>query len=448
MQDDIVEICRKHNLKLILDAAHMAGTRIKGTIPRTEADAVVYSFQAVSMHMRVTHEDAVYIVMQIIEYVKKIIRIISWRYLRGRMKKIFLWGIGAAAEDNKEVIKSAYSMGIEILGFIDNSIQKVGKKFLGICIYPPEILCRFENPIVVVCSYVFFDEIAFQIRNDFPQKDCLVYDFRTFFGPIILSKIRQNIKTDDPERALKLEGLEGAQFDAYFPNIERNISKHYVMYDEGFPYIEFEGKRMYYPKGTRFCKEEDQEYVKDILREQTAGSPHEYLNGKWKSEGYRPNDVIVDAGVCEGNFSLRYVEEASHVYLIEPDAKWDIPLKMTFSPWKEKITFCRKYLSDSSGENSVSLDELIEENHVNFLKMDIEGFETRALMGGKSILKRGISKSAVCAYHKKDARREIEKIFKQNGYDTSVSSGYMFFQYDIDEFVDFELRRGIVYAER
>ena len=43
----IVEICQKHNLKLILDAAHMAGTRLNGEIPGKEADAVCYSFQAV-----------------------------------------------------------------------------------------------------------------------------------------------------------------------------------------------------------------------------------------------------------------------------------------------------------------------------------------------------------------------------------------------------------------
>ena len=45
--EEIVEICKEHNLKLILDAAHMAGTRLHGVIPGSEADVVVYSFQAV-----------------------------------------------------------------------------------------------------------------------------------------------------------------------------------------------------------------------------------------------------------------------------------------------------------------------------------------------------------------------------------------------------------------
>lgn len=47
--DKIIKICQKHNLKLILDAAHMAGTRVNGICPGTweGIDVAVYSFQAV-----------------------------------------------------------------------------------------------------------------------------------------------------------------------------------------------------------------------------------------------------------------------------------------------------------------------------------------------------------------------------------------------------------------
>jgi dTDP-4-amino-4,6-dideoxygalactose transaminase len=43
----IVDLCRKRGLKLILDAAHMAGTRSEGAHVGREADVVVFSFQAV-----------------------------------------------------------------------------------------------------------------------------------------------------------------------------------------------------------------------------------------------------------------------------------------------------------------------------------------------------------------------------------------------------------------
>lgn len=41
------QICDKLGLRLILDAAHMAGTRVRGKTPGADADVVVYSFQAV-----------------------------------------------------------------------------------------------------------------------------------------------------------------------------------------------------------------------------------------------------------------------------------------------------------------------------------------------------------------------------------------------------------------
>jgi dTDP-4-amino-4,6-dideoxygalactose transaminase len=44
---DVVALCKKHGLALILDAAHMSGTRINGQHVGREADVTVFSFQAV-----------------------------------------------------------------------------------------------------------------------------------------------------------------------------------------------------------------------------------------------------------------------------------------------------------------------------------------------------------------------------------------------------------------
>jgi dTDP-4-amino-4,6-dideoxygalactose transaminase len=43
----IVDLCREHDLKLFVDAAHMAGTRLNGAVPGKEAEVITYSFQAV-----------------------------------------------------------------------------------------------------------------------------------------------------------------------------------------------------------------------------------------------------------------------------------------------------------------------------------------------------------------------------------------------------------------
>lgn len=47
--EKIIEICKQHKLRLILDAAHMAGTKVNGVCPGTwnGIDVTVYSYQAV-----------------------------------------------------------------------------------------------------------------------------------------------------------------------------------------------------------------------------------------------------------------------------------------------------------------------------------------------------------------------------------------------------------------
>lgn len=47
--EKVIEICKKHDIKLILDAAHMSGTRMNGVFPGTldGVDVTVYSYQAV-----------------------------------------------------------------------------------------------------------------------------------------------------------------------------------------------------------------------------------------------------------------------------------------------------------------------------------------------------------------------------------------------------------------
>ena len=45
--EEVIKICKEYGLKLILDAAHMTGTRYKSETAGKDADVIVYSFQAV-----------------------------------------------------------------------------------------------------------------------------------------------------------------------------------------------------------------------------------------------------------------------------------------------------------------------------------------------------------------------------------------------------------------
>ena len=71
-----------------------------------------------------------------------------------------------------------------------------------------------------------------------------------------------------------------------------------------------------------------------LSKEQDVRSAHRYLDGAFTFE---KGEILVDAGVAEGNFALDVVEKASKLILFEADREWIEPLQATFAPWKEKI---------------------------------------------------------------------------------------------------------------
>ena len=82
-----------------------------------------------------------------------------------------------------------------------------------------------------------------------------------------------------------------------------------------------------------------------------------------------------------------------------------------------------------------------------FLKMDVEGAEPAALRGAKKLLSTNKVKASICSYHNADDIIKIKTIFKDLGYRTSVSAGYMVFIHDLKFFETLDFRKGIVYAE-
>ncbi|MBQ9487502.1 MAG: hypothetical protein IJU91_06870 [Selenomonadaceae bacterium] len=137
-----------------------------------------------------------------------------------------------------------------------------------------------------------------------------------------------------------LEGL-GETLDEVF--IDEEIDLPYI----NFETIEGKQRRMYYPRnGSGQIQGADgKKYVRDILREQIPTSPHLYVKGTHTVE---EGDVLIDAGVCEGNFSLRYADIVSKIYLFEPEKKWFEPLYYSFKDCWDKVEFIPKFVSEST----------------------------------------------------------------------------------------------------
>lgn len=158
-------------------------------------------------------------------------------------------------------------------------------------------------------------------------------------------------------------------------------------------------------------------------------------------------DVIVDAGVCEGNFILKYINLLSKAYLFEMDPLWQEAISRTFSDEVDKVTVINRSISNRTGGSSIRIDDVIDRK-IDFLKMDIEGAEIEGLLGAEKVLQESNAKCSICSYHRFGDELVIRNILGRYGYNTSTTQGYMVFTIDPDIFYHLDFRRGIVYGEK
>jgi predicted RNA methylase len=219
----------------------------------------------------------------------------------------------------------------------------------------------------------------------------------------------------------------------------------YVGADTEMPYILQDGKRLYFKKG--WDEKQIQNYYNGLLIEQDEASPHRYETPEfYVSEG----DVVVDAGVAEGNFALSIIEKVKKIYLFEADETWVEALEATFAPWKEKVDIVNKYVSDVDRNNHIRLDTILKHQKIDFIKADIEGSEAKLLTGSEEILStESPMKIILCTYHKHNDAETLDKMLKEKGFVTEFSKGYMvFFCESCDKLVPPFLRRGVIRARR
>ena len=200
-----------------------------------------------------------------------------------------------------------------------------------------------------------------------------------------------------------------------------------VEYLDGFPYVDYFGKDMFFQK--IHSTNHVQHYFNSILLEQDLDSPHRYCSDIFT---VKENDTILDLGVAEGNFSLYYVEKAKKIYLFESSKRWIEALEKSFNPFLSKVEIINKEVADSSAESKIALDDLQElQNQSLFVKIDVDGAERSVLSGMRNLLENATNiKVAICTYHRQEDATEFEIFFKNLGYETEFTPGFMLFFHD------------------
>lgn len=211
----------------------------------------------------------------------------------------------------------------------------------------------------------------------------------------------------------------------------------------GLYYVIHMGKRLYYSKDYKSELAVKENYA-CLSIEQDKKSPHRYLDEYFNVE---ENDVVIDIGAAEGNFSLEVVERVSTLYIFETNLNWIEALNATFEPWKEKVHIINKYISNIDNDKCATLSSLFKDSTINFIKMDVEGAEVLILKNLETILAYNSTlKLALCTYHRKNDANVIIEILTHNKFHYSFSNGYMLFIYSI--LTPPYFRKGLVRAQK
>lgn len=258
----------------------------------------------------------------------------------------------------------------------------------------------------------------FESPNEKVRRKAVLKYFKKFELKTLSPEIREGLRYLKFHKFSAYPYVWALKYDNIFPMVYRDTQHqcYYVLYG---------GKRMYFPKN--FTETQVIWIFRSINKEQDSQSPHLYLTTEFQVD---INSIVVDAGVAEGNFALSVVEKAKLLYLIECDTEWMEALRLTFAPWKEKVVFVEKLMSDTESASTTSIDSLVKpiSNEKYFIKMDIEGYEQKALKGMENLVASGCNiKMDVCTYHHANDLQEIEAIISDYGFNWSVSESFMLF---------------------
>lgn len=137
------------------------------------------------------------------------------------------------------------------------------------------------------------------------------------------------------------------------------------------------------------------------------------------------DEIYVDCGAYDGGTILKYVEfvngKYKKIYAFEPERQNVSTLKKNMEnlsnieiiekgTWSSNATL--KFEKDGSGSRIAdagdvtvqvtTIDEVVGNDRVTFIKMDIEGAELEALKGATKTIQKNRPKLAICCYHKQN----------------------------------------------
>lgn len=182
-------------------------------------------------------------------------------------------------------------------------------------------------------------------------------------------------------------------------------------------------------------------YLLNDISEIVSPAQEEYFD---KINVIKESEVFIDCGGFDGRTSLRFIERCNGKYkkiivfepegckkeLIEQNLAGENYLLYQYGVWSEDATLyfeargdVASHVSERVSEDTievVALDQYVYHEAPTLIKMDIEGSELNALVGGKRTIQTYKPKLVICLYHKPEDLFEIPLYIKSLNNDYNL----------------------------
>lgn len=369
--------------------------------------------------------------------------------------RLVIWGTDDWAEHQYSFYtKSIYKDEIAAVVNMKNDEEK---RFHNHTVQSPDILRKLDFERLIICTEkqeevydycisvlkiekakIDFDLRAHVVRRNISEQ---FRDFETMQSLTEEQKnyLRYYFSHNEISYRRYLYGFICNSIVEQLPKFEKSIVVDYDT-ERYMYYVTVFGKKMYFPTSWR-DKEQIKWYTSWLLVEQLEGSPHKYEEECFKVE----NGVLVDCGAAEGIFALSVIDKLDKVYLIEALEDWIEALQCTFEPYKDKAVIIKAMLNKENEDGCQRLDSIIHEP-VDYIKMDIEGYEANTLAGAEGIINKSPNLSiAACAYHFEGDEQKISEFYMKNHFHVKLKDGYIFTAKNKGD-CEYGFKRGMVYG--
>ncbi len=316
-------------------------------------------------------------------------------------KPLMLFGAGSASVF---ILKRLRQNKIEPVCFCDNNPDKQGTKYLGLPVYSYKYFKnKYKDNYYILITIANMKEILKFLIKHGEKKENIFYmaNFRDPWSqPTDYNYIKKNIK--------KFEKAFSFLNDDFSRQVYINILKSKISCNE--KYIErIRNYNQYFDKN--IIKFSDEEVYLDVGA-YTGDSIRKFLNvvkGKFKK--------IIAFEPDKKNFKIL------KDYVNKQKIKGIKLLKIGAWNKKDILSFTEELLGSSGIKGRKlcgkqvkikvnSIDNILKDKEVTFIKMDVEGSEHNAILGAKKTIKKNKPKLAISVYHKRQDLYDIILLLK------------------------------------